>query len=1095
MTSAATSSPTLHRPEPDLLPHLVDQLARDRPTATYGLWPIASASYAAGFRTITYHQLAHVVNNLAWWILQHVGPPPTRAAAPAANDDDEKEDEQFVLAYVGPNDVRLTALIIAAIKTGYVLFLTSPRNSLAAQKSLFGKLQCKTLITADATLPTTGPLVEAVQARCLTVPSVDELINTPCNPFAYERSFVDGHSDPLLIIHTSGSTGIPKPLIWRQDYMFRHMVGARQPLPAEDEVVSIEQFIWGKRVMVTVPSFHGAGIMQYLLWAIGLGCIPIAPAAVGIVTAQGLVEALKHTPADVAILVPSVVADLAENPELLAYCANAARLKLILYIGGDLPQAVGDLVAKSIPVRCWWGASEVGIPHQLTPAGLGPTDWRYVCFHPCVGAFFDPVSEDTYELVLRPNKSLPQSAFAVKGQESLAEYRTKDIFQPHPTVANAWQWRSRADDIIVLLNGEKTNPVSMEQQITAQNREVVSALVVGTRRFQTALLIEPMQLAEHGKPLSTSEQAALIERIWPSVQEANAVVPAHARVHKSLIAIVDRPMVRAGKGTLQRAINVEQYELEISTLYANADVSADDVHRAEEAHLDSSDAQSVHRFVRDSVRSVLDGAGADLDESTGTFFEHGMDSLMALQLIRRLRRGLHRPDLGLSTIYSNPTLKQLTAAISTASEEILQDSDALLLEPMLKRYRTLLEQIPKAKDGATARQAEPGHSRPLTVVLTGSTGTVGTFLLRALLDQPGIGHIFCLNRSKQGSHAIHEQRLAERGLSVADLDERVTFLQADLANAKLGLGDTAYEGLCAQAGLIIHNAWPVNFNLSLSAFEPQLSGLVNLVRLAAESRHTASLAFISSVSAVAAQQTPDPGSLPAPEKVMALEDAPKMNGYARSKFLSELLCNAASQQLHIPITIVRMGQVAGAVRQSGNSGWNQKEWFPSLFLGSISMGCFPDSLGHQFSTIDWVPADILADVLVDIFTDQTESTADEHRGARVFNVRNPNTTTWNALLPSITGTGHCQAGVVTPSAWVRRLDAIASEDRADGGENPAVRLLDFYRRYLWNLHDQDHTMDAPPMAIERTMACSPALRGLEAVNRGWLERWTKEWTG
>lgn len=37
----------------------------------------------------------------------------------------------------------------------------------------------------------------------------------------------------------------------------------------------------------------------------------IAPVASAIPTAQGVVDALKHTPADVAILVPSVVAELA----------------------------------------------------------------------------------------------------------------------------------------------------------------------------------------------------------------------------------------------------------------------------------------------------------------------------------------------------------------------------------------------------------------------------------------------------------------------------------------------------------------------------------------------------------------------------------------------------------------------------------------------------------------------------------------------------------------------------------------------------------------------------------------------------------------
>lgn len=114
-TTAATD--TFHRPMPDLIPHLVDSLAQERPDAAYGLWPIASDSYNAGFRTITYSQLANVINNLAWWIITTIGSPPKSAAeATAAN-------EQYVLAYIGPNDVRLTALIIACVKAGYTVCL------------------------------------------------------------------------------------------------------------------------------------------------------------------------------------------------------------------------------------------------------------------------------------------------------------------------------------------------------------------------------------------------------------------------------------------------------------------------------------------------------------------------------------------------------------------------------------------------------------------------------------------------------------------------------------------------------------------------------------------------------------------------------------------------------------------------------------------------------------------------------------------------------------------------------------------------------------------------------------------------------------
>lgn len=90
----------------ELLPHTVDRLAREKPSAPYGLWPVAQASYEDGFRTISYGQFANLINGLAWWIKKTVG---------------TSQNGDKVLAYVGPNDVRFTALLLAAVKAGCVV--------------------------------------------------------------------------------------------------------------------------------------------------------------------------------------------------------------------------------------------------------------------------------------------------------------------------------------------------------------------------------------------------------------------------------------------------------------------------------------------------------------------------------------------------------------------------------------------------------------------------------------------------------------------------------------------------------------------------------------------------------------------------------------------------------------------------------------------------------------------------------------------------------------------------------------------------------------------------------------------------------------
>lgn len=154
------------------------------------------------------------------------------------------------------------------------LFLTSPRNSPAAQRSVFETLKCRTLITTDPKLPPVLPILDVVKPRCLTVPGIDEL-SAQSSPFPYDKSFEAGHWDPLVIWcvlkrtdflpvldadknityrHTSGSTGMPKPLAFTQEGAVRHHACASQDVP--DGVTSIERLMAGKRVMVTVPPFH-----------------------------------------------------------------------------------------------------------------------------------------------------------------------------------------------------------------------------------------------------------------------------------------------------------------------------------------------------------------------------------------------------------------------------------------------------------------------------------------------------------------------------------------------------------------------------------------------------------------------------------------------------------------------------------------------------------------------------------------------------------------------------------------------------------------------------------------------------------------------
>lgn len=95
-------------PEPflqrkQLLNHIVDGLAQTRPYSVWAEIPKSLNTYDAGFRRVTYRDLANAINGVAWWLSESLG-----------------QGTNFeTLAYFGPWDIRYVVLPLGAVKAGY----------------------------------------------------------------------------------------------------------------------------------------------------------------------------------------------------------------------------------------------------------------------------------------------------------------------------------------------------------------------------------------------------------------------------------------------------------------------------------------------------------------------------------------------------------------------------------------------------------------------------------------------------------------------------------------------------------------------------------------------------------------------------------------------------------------------------------------------------------------------------------------------------------------------------------------------------------------------------------------------------------------
>ena len=813
------------------------------------------------------------------------------------------------------------------------------------------------------------------------------------------------------------------------------------------------------RLLNTTPGFHAAGIGTMTFFAVWLGCCSILPPPSSKpIDASTIVDILKYANASSMLVVPSILEDMSKDSTL----SDALHgLSFVIYSGGALPREAGDQLKNKTHVTSYIGATEFAIfPHLINK---DPDDWEYVSIDPCYNIDFRQNSPDLYEAVMVRSVEWEKYQPVWHIYPQLREYHTNDLYSKHPTKSDLWMYRGRMDDIIVLVNGEKLNPVTIEGHVSS-HKEVKSALVLGEGRFQVALLVEPIHPLD-----TTAEKARLLENIWPLIMDANEASPAHGRISRDLVFFTSsaKPMLRAGKGTVQRRSTLTAYAKEIDALYADADSLVSEKLRSpvdDEVTRSSLEPTILHMVKKLAAHNKEIGPDDDI------FSHGGMDSLQVLQLVRYLRaRGVSTKEkydtITPSMVYNNPTASLLAKAITT-STIASQERMTALAGAKIKEMQDLLVSLSGARKDNTTQQPE-------TIMLTGSTGSLGFYLLDSLLGNPHVEKIYCVDR------AASEERQADinasRGLSAGIHTNKAEVHKANILAPRFGLDEATFETISTTVTRIIHCAWPVDFNLSLQSFLPQLQGVRALLDFAASPQHPRSIFFISSIASVGSWA----GTETVPELALSDFSLPSPTGYAQSKFLAEqLLLNSASL---VDVSICRVGQIAGPVLNSKGA-WKKDEWLPSLIKSSNYLKLLPESLGSAMEELDWIPVDLLSMSLVEL------ALLPREKSATVYHTVNPHSCSWKTLLPPIRDAlGGKEVEIVPFNMWVQSLRHSAPETFKNQAfdDNPAIKLLDFFEGFS--------DTPIPKLSTIKTQRRSEVLREMRAIEPGDMERWLRQW--
>ncbi|KAI0105973.1 acetyl-CoA synthetase-like protein [Daldinia grandis] len=859
------------------------------------------------------------------------------------------------------------------------------------------------------------------------IPSFEEMLESSPEHFAYEKGFDEARDDPVVILHSSGSTGLPKPItmthgsfaVLDNEHNLPQVPGRRK------RDWSMWTFNGEARVYTVFPFFHVSSVQT-----IFMNASPVLGPPHMVPDGRLLKHMMLHQKLRSIFLPPAVIEQLLHEVDGINFFKG---LDFLVYSGAPFNPVIGDRLSEVVEIISPFGSTEIYPQPELAPTR---EDWAWHEFNPLVKYEMQEydATEGTFELVVFADESNKDSSALYHNLPGTKEYRTKDLFIRHPEKSQLFKYYGRRDDIIVLANSEKFNPIPLE--VDVQNHPALKGvLVIGNGRTQAALLVEPKEALEE------PNRTELVKDLWPLVEKSNDLIAGQGRIHHGMIicALPERPFTRTGKGTIVRKLTELAYEDEINKVYTERPYRSEPlVAMLERSPEGVYGLPLVVEFLR-RIIALSFPRGAAIGERDD-FFMYGLDSVQTLEIVANLKFNLQREPESPSlvtwitprTIFYNPNIAELSGVLKKfldTGEIPPEQSDLAEFESVNRTVANYVKAFPKrpttSEESAADRMKQ---SAALTVVLLGSTGFLGSYLLANLLRKQHVSRIICLNRAHD---AQRRQEDSMRQLGVLSLLDKVEYMTVKLGQPRLGLIQDDYDKLALKADIIIYNSWRLDFGLALRSFSPFLDATRELIDIAATSNRNPSLVFISSLSSVAAmaRQTTVP-EVPIDSPSAAFE-----NGYGQSKHAAERILVTASQTTNIPISIIRVCQVGGpATEEYMGNPWVDQPWISALIKTSKVLGMIPTNV----TAVDWVPVDIVAKILSEIAF-KPPNIAD----AQVYHICNPNPRDWDMMVDAIQEvTGVSQTASL--GEWVQRLRAIADPGTEKVAEMPALKMLDYY---------------------------------------------------
>ncbi|KLO13764.1 acetyl-CoA synthetase-like protein [Schizopora paradoxa] len=975
--------------------------------------------------------------------------------------DDDGGEGTVIAILANADTITFFTFIMGIVRAGYVAFPISTRNSAAAIEHLLNKIQVTHMLVGreHALQSLASDSLESVsnKPKVSTMPCFEDIYSSSEPPFTLPPNKVD-FEKPAIILHSSGSTAFPRPIVWKQSYMLQLSLS---PLFGQRDLTGVR---FGCH---SIPMFHAMGALQ-ITWAASCGHVvgsfePQSPAVVP--TPEAVIKGARDTKCNFIYCVPSFVEHWSRNPECVAHLQT---IDGVMFGGGPLNKVVGDdLTRKGVTLFVLYGSTECGAHNMVLPREVD-NDWDYFYVPEHINASYIPNEIGNVEFVIASNSFLTPCIFNTKVDNADA-YAVGDFLTPHPSKPGFFRYFGRADDQIIHSTGEKTNPGPLGN-ILNQSPLVQMTVMFGEGKFHAGVLIDPKP--EYKINQTNVEELVLFrQRIWYFIEKLNEHAPQHSRVFKEMIIVSkpSKPFTYTAKSSARRQAIIKEYAAEIEELYASVDEST----QSDLVPPDDWVLNNVLPFVRKIILDVIHRSISDEDD----IFQHGCDSLQATWIRNTLMSGLTRSDKQVSNIpmnfvYENPSIAGLASFISQIAGSTA-DGSAVCSPSTISKEVEMANMV--AKYSSDFPQHHPVFdnvrgSEAHVVILTGSTGGLGCVLLEKLLSCVQVSMVYALNRpSSKNLRARQESVLQERGIDVSIINSpKLILLECNVNEPQFGLSTDLFNEMQKTVTHIVHNAYNVNFNMALSTFESNVSGLRKLMdfALASPRQETPRFIFTSSVGIVhnCAEQPPV-------SETLVDASSAVWSGYSESKWVCEqILANAASETSLKPI-IIRVDQLSG---MSTNGFWTVRDWVPAIFTSSVHVGSLPGTDG----TVSWIPIDTAAQAVVEMRDAEYQ----------VLHISHPNPTKWSTIVK------HASQLLDIPTVsfddWLSNLDTVPCPASAACAEdleqmstkNPALQLRGFLQSLAPSSDPAaesdpvEEAFGAKRLSLEKSAMASPTLR-------------------